>query len=199
MTPKRLTQISKYLSKHLRHQPERIGLTLEMGGWVEVHQLLHACRNHQFPISFLELEEVVKTNDKKRFSFNETQTKIRANQGHSYPIDLQLEPIEPPPVLYHGTHQKAISSILKQGLLKQSRHHVHLSSEIATAVQVGQRRGKPVVLEIAAQTLHHQGYIFYRSDNGVWLVEAVPPEYLKIIPNPKKDKPKEIAVYSKPK
>lgn len=190
MTPDRLTQISKYLSKHLRHQPERIGLTLEVGGWVEVHQLLKACRKHQFPISFLELEEVVKTNDKKRFSFNETQTKIRANQGHSYTIDLQLEPIAPPTLLYHGTHQKALPSIIKQGLLKQSRHHVHLSADIATAVQVGQRRGKPVVLEIAAQTMHNQGYIFYRSDNGVWLVETVPPEYFKILPKPEKDPPK---------
>lgn len=194
MTPKRLIKISKYLSKHLRHQPERIGLTLESGGWVEVNQLLKACQNNQFPVSFLELEEVVKTNDKKRFSFNETQTKIRANQGHSYPIDLQLEPIEPPDILYHGTYQKAIRSILKQGLLKQSRHHVHLSSEIATAIQVGQRRGKPIVLEIAAQTLHDQGYCFYQSENGVWLVDSVPPEYLKIIPKPKTEKPKLITV-----
>jgi len=194
MTPDRLTQISKYLSKHLRHKPEQIGLVLEIGGWVEVDELLKACRTHQFPISYLELEEVVKTSDKQRFSFNETQTKIRANQGHSYPIDLQLKPIEPPHLLYHGTHQKALSSILKKGLLKQSRHHVHLSAEIATAIQVGQRRGKPVVLEIAAQTMYDQGYQFYRSDNGVWLVETVPPEYLNIIPNPKQDQPKPTTV-----
>ncbi|MDJ1181864.1 RNA 2'-phosphotransferase [Roseofilum casamattae] len=180
MTPERLVKISKYLSKHLRHQPERLGLSLEPGGWIAVNTLLSACRQHQFPLSFLELEEVVKTNDKQRFSFNETQTKIRANQGHSVAIDLQLVPLKPPDLLYHGTHKKAIKLILNKGLLKQSRHHVHLSKDIATALQVGRRRGRPVVLEIAARTMYNQGYEFYCSDNGVWLVESVPPQYLRI-------------------
>ena len=180
MTPERLVKISKYLSKHLRHKPERLGLALEPGGWVAVKDLLAACRQHQFPISFPELKEVVRTNDKQRFSFNETQTKIRANQGHSVAVDLQLISLEPPDILYHGTHKKVIKLILNNGLCKQARHHVHLSPDIATALQVGRRRGRPLVLEIAARTMYNQGYEFYRSQNGVWLVESVPPQYLDV-------------------
>ncbi len=180
MDSNRLIQISKYLSKHLRHTPERIGLTLESGGWVEINRLLEACQQDQFSLSLAELEAVVANNDKKRFSFNETRTKMRANQGHSIPIELQLVPVQPPSILYHGTHQNAVESILKNGLLKQSRHHVHLSRDIPTAIQVGQRRGKAVVIAVDAQKMSVEGYTFYCADNGVWLVDAVPAEYLKI-------------------
>jgi putative RNA 2'-phosphotransferase len=176
----RLIKISKYLSKHLRHQPERIGIKLSPGGWVAVKDLLAACKSNQFPISRDELDEVVANNDKQRFSFDETGTFIRANQGHSVDIDLQLESVVPPDVLYHGTGHKAVESILQTGLCKMSRHHVHLSKDIATATTVGARHGKPVVFVVDAAAMYQAGYTFYCSDNGVWLVDSVPPEYLRL-------------------
>jgi putative RNA 2'-phosphotransferase len=181
MDSARIVKISKYLSKHLRHQPERIGIELSLGGWVEVEKLLAACKKHQFPISLQELEEVVANNDKKRFSFDETATLIRANQGHSVEVDLQLEPQVPPDTLFHGTGHKSVDSILEQGLVKMSRNHVHLSADIETAIKVGARHGKPVVLIVDAAKMYSQGIDFYCSDNGVWLVDSVAPEYLKKI------------------
>jgi len=178
MNNSRLVKISKYLSKHLRHQPERIGLKLAPGGWVSVDELLSACQNHSFPINRAELNEVVTSNDKKRFSFDATATLIRANQGHSVEIDLQLEPAVPPNVLYHGTGHGAVETILREGLRKMSRHHVHLSTDVATAQKVGTRHGRPVVFTVDAAAMHQVGYTFYCSDNGVWLVDCVPPEYL---------------------
>ncbi len=181
MNNTRLVKISKYLSRHLRHQPERIGIVLQNGGWVKVERLLKACKKNNFPISRWELEEVVTNNDKKRFSFDETGNLIRANQGHSVEIDLQLEHQIPPHILYHGTGHKSVESILKNGLSKISRHHVHLSSEITTAQNVGARHGRPVVLVVDAIAMHEDGYIFYCSDNGVWLVDGVPPKYLNLM------------------
>ncbi|HEY9853969.1 MAG TPA: RNA 2'-phosphotransferase [Leptolyngbyaceae cyanobacterium] len=181
MNDARLVKISKYLSKYLRHTPEEIGLKLEEGGWVSVDELLAACAKHKVTISRVELNEVVEKNSKKRFSFDASGTKIRANQGHSITVDLQLEPQIPPDVLYHGTGQGAVESILRSGLNKMSRHHVHLSTEIATAKSVGQRHGKPVVFAVDAAAMHENGYLFYRSDNGVWLVDNIPPQYLKQI------------------
>jgi putative RNA 2'-phosphotransferase len=178
MDNSRLVKISKYLSKHLRHQPDRIGIKLAPGGWVCVDELLAACAKNQFPISQEELNQVVANNDKKRFSFDATGTLIRANQGHSVEVDLQLEPVAPPNVLYHGTGHTAVESILQTGLCKMSRHHVHLSKDIATAKAVGIRHGKPVVFEVDAAAMHQAGYAFYCSENGVWLVDCVPPEYL---------------------
>ncbi|MCT7966264.1 RNA 2'-phosphotransferase [Laspinema sp. D1] len=173
-----LIKISKYLSYHLRHHPEEIGLELEPGGWVPVEALLAAAQRDQFPITRSELELVVKTSNKQRFSFDSTGTRIRANQGHSIPIDLQLDPICPPDILYHGTGEQAVDSILAQGLQKRTRHHVHLSPDIDTARQVGMRHGKPVVFTIKSAEMHQNGHLFYCSDNGVWLVDEVPPEYL---------------------
>ena len=181
MNNSRIVKISRYLSRHLRHQPDRIGIKLGPGGWVAVDELLAACKKHQFAISRAELNEVVANNDKKRFSFDSTGTLIRANQGHSIEVDLQLEPVVPPDVLYHGTSAGAIESILQTGLNKMSRHHVHLSSDIATAKAVGARHGKPVVFTVDAATMHQAGYEFYCSENGVWLVDRVPPEYLQKI------------------
>ncbi len=179
MNSSKLVKISKYLSKHLRHQPDRLGIELLPGGWVSVDQLLAACQKNSFPISRLQLEEVVATNDKQRFSFDSTGTLIRANQGHSIEVDLQLEPAIPPDVLYHGTGADAIKAIRMAGLCKMSRHHVHLSTDRATSRNVGARHGKPVVLAVDAAAMHQAGYIFYCSDNGVWLVDSVPPEYLQ--------------------
>lgn len=181
MNNSRLVKISKYLSKHLRHQPERIGIKLAPGGWVGVDELLAACKKHSFPINHAELNEVVASNDKKRFSFDSTGTLIRANQGHSIEVDLQLEPAIPPDVLYHGTGHGAVEAILREGLCKMSRHHVHLSKDIATAKTVGARHGRPVVFAVDAAAMHEAGYTFYCSENGVWLVDSVPPEYLNQI------------------
>lgn len=179
MDEQRLVKISKYLSKHLRHQPERLGLTLGPGGWVAVDDLLAACAQHQFPISHAELTEVVARNNKQRFAFDSTGTLIRANQGHSVPVDLQLEPVSPPDLLYHGTGHRTIEAIRREGLRKMQRHHVHLSSDSATARAVGARHGRPVVLTIDAAAMQQAGFVFYRSENGVWLVDHVPPEYLR--------------------
>jgi putative RNA 2'-phosphotransferase len=177
----RWVRISKYLSKHLRHQPQRLGLHLAPGGWVDVNTLLRACEQHGFPISRAELEAVVAGSDKQRFGFDETGTRIRANQGHSVEVDLELAPAVPPAVLYHGTGHKTADIIRQTGLGKMSRHHVHLSSDRQTATKVGARHGRPVVFEVDATAMHRDGHIFYVSANGVWLVDAVPPQYLTII------------------
>ncbi len=182
MNSTRLVKISKYLSQHLRHQPQRLGLQLEPGGWVSVEQLLAACRDHQFPLCRAELEEVVIQNDKQRFSFDENQTRIRANQGHSIAVDLQLEPRIPPSLLYHGTGQSLVNSIQNNGLLKMSRHHVHLSKNIETAYQVGTRKGKPAIFLVDAMAMDQAGFSFYCTDNGVWLTDFVSSQYLSIIP-----------------
>ena len=179
MDPQRLVKISKYLSKHLRHQPERLGLTLEPGGWVAVADLLAACAAHRFPLSRADLDAVVAGSDKKRFGYDDGGTRIRANQGHSTAVDLQLETVAPPPTLYHGTHPGVLDAIRADGLKKMARHHVHLSADAATARTVGARRGRPVILEIDAAAMQRDGYLFYRSDNGVWLVDAVQPQYLR--------------------
>lgn len=180
MNPKRLVKISKYLSYHLRHRPDKLGLELSPGGWVAIDQLLAACQADRFPIHLAELQEVVTQNDKQRFSFNTAGTHIRANQGHSVEVDLQLEPQTPPHVLYHGTGRGAVQSILQQGLKKMSRHHVHLSTDINTAQKVGERHGLPVVFAINAAAMSAAGYQFYCSENGVWLTDGVPPEYLQL-------------------
>lgn len=181
MHQSRLVKISKYLSYHLRHQPEKLGLTLGVGGWVPVEMLLAAAAKDGFPISAEELQAVVANNDKQRFSFDETKSKIRANQGHSVAVDLQLAAVKPPEKLFHGTAAGAVDSILNQGLQKMSRHHVHLSAEIAIAKKVGERHGRPVVFIVDAAAMDAQGYRFYRSDNGVWLVDKVPPEFLQLL------------------
>ncbi len=135
--------LSKYLSKYLRHRPEELGLDLRPGGWVPVDELLAASARRGFPISREELDEVVARNDKKRFAFDRSGTMIRAQQGHSAPVDLGLEPVEPPPELYHGTPERNLSKILRDGLEKMRRHHVHLSPDEASATVVGARRGRP--------------------------------------------------------
>ena len=180
MDEARLVKVSKYLSKHLRHRPERLGLELEPGGWVDVDAILEACARHGFPIGRAELGEVVERNDKRRFAFDESGTKIRAQQGHSVPVDLGLEPVEPPSELYHGTNRRAMPGIERHGLSKMGRHHVHLSPDPATAKRVGARRGRPVVLAVEAGAMRRDGWTFYRSGNGVWLVESVPPDYLRV-------------------
>jgi putative RNA 2'-phosphotransferase len=175
----RQIRISKYLSKHLRHQPERLGLELLPGGWVSVEHLLAAAAANGFEISLTELQQVVSSSDKQRFALNDGGDLIRANQGHSIEVDLQLTAKIPPNLLYHGTHIKAIDPILATGLDKMSRHHVHLTTDLNMAHQVGGRRGKSAVLIVNAIAMMEDGYDFYCTDNDVWLVESVPPQYLE--------------------
>ena len=182
LPPDRLIRISRYLSKHLRHQPERLGLVLAPGGWVPVPALLDAAARDGFPITPQELAEVVARNDKQRFALDAGGARIRANQGHSVPIDLQLEPAAPPPVLYHGTGAGNAERIDRTGLQRMARHHVHLSGDAETARRVGRRHGRPVVFTVSAAEMHAAGYAFFRSANGVWLVDAVPPQFLRRSP-----------------
>ena len=173
-------RLSKYLSRILRHQPQEAGLTLEPGGWVDVLSLIaNAKKYNNVRITRQALEEVVHNNDKQRFAFNATGDKIRANQGHSVEIDLQLQPVVPPAELYHGTAKSSLGPILREGIQKRARHHVHLSPDIETATAVGRRHGSPVVLRIDAAAMHRAGHLFYCSENGVWLTDTVAPEYIK--------------------
>ena len=180
MDEARLVRTSKFLSKYLHHRPEELGLKLAPGGWVPVDALLEACARKGLPMSRGKLEEVVARNDKRRFAFDGTGTLIRARQGHSAPVDLGLEPAEPSsPTLYHGTPEKNLPAILREGLRKMRRHHVHLSPDRETADGVGARRGRPVVLAVDARAMRRDGHGFYLSENGVWLVDHVPPAYLE--------------------
>jgi putative RNA 2'-phosphotransferase len=179
MDENRLVRTSKFLSRHLRHEPERLGLELCPGGWVNVDDLLAGCAKRGMTLTRAELDEVVTRNSKQRFAYDESGTRIRANQGHSVEVDLQLQETEPPPVLYHGTVQKSVEAVLREGLQKMSRHHVHLSVDVETARMVGSRRGRPVVLRVDAARMRQDGYIFYVSENGVWLTDQVPPAYLR--------------------
>ncbi|GAA4076760.1 RNA 2'-phosphotransferase [Nonomuraea soli] len=177
MEEQRMVRISKYLAKHLRHEPERIGLTLDEGGWVTVDTLLEAAGAHGFPITRDELDHVVNTNDKRRYII--TGERIRASQGHSVEVELGLEAVRPPAILYHGTVGRSLPAIRDEGLRAMSRHHVHLSPDRETAVRVGSRRGVAVVLVVDAGAMHAAGHPFYLSANGVWLTDLVPAEYLR--------------------
>jgi putative RNA 2'-phosphotransferase len=172
-------KVSKYLSRHLRHQPERLGITLGDGGWVAVDDLLRACAAQSFALSREELDEVVARNDKQRFAFDASGTRIRASQGHSVAVDLGLERSAPPAVLFHGTAEHVVDAILREGLRPMRRHHVHLSTDVETATRVGGRHGRAVVLEVDAGRMAADGHAFSVSDNGVWLTDAVDPRYLR--------------------
>ncbi|GGT24826.1 putative RNA 2'-phosphotransferase [Streptomyces atratus] len=177
MDDRRTIKVSKYLSKHLRHQPERIGITLDANGWVTIDELLRATARNNFPITRAELEHVVAVNDKQRFAVEDGR--IRASQGHTVPVDLALPPAEPPAYLYHGTVGRVLDAIRSEGLRPMARTHVHLSPDRETATRVGARRGRPVVLSVDAAAMHRAGHTFYVSANGVWLTAAVPPAFLR--------------------
>lgn len=173
-------QLSKTLSYLLRHQPAKFGLTLDIQGWCEVDALLSAFAARNIDLSREMLEYIVENNDKKRFAFNSDGTKIRASQGHSLEVELDYQPVPPPAILFHGTTEQFLDAILKQGLQKRKRHHVHLSPDVETAVNVGKRRGKPVILSVRAGQMYVDGHLFYCSANGVWLTGEVPPQYLAV-------------------
>ncbi|QUQ71746.1 RNA 2'-phosphotransferase [Kutzneria sp. CA-103260] len=173
MNEKDTIRVSKRLARHLRHAPEEIGIQLTADGWTEVDPLLAA-----LGISREQLDHVVATNDKRRYAFDDTGTRIRASQGHSVPVELNLPAATPPDTLYHGTVARFLDAIMAEGLRPMSRHDVHLSPDVATAIRVGSRRGKAVVLAVDAKALHADGHVFRLSANGVWLTAHVPARYL---------------------
>jgi len=175
MNNKNIKKISKFLSLLLRHKPETIGLKLDENGWAEIDELIEKSTNMRLTRALI--ERVVEQDDKQRFIIDDN--KIRANQGHSLAVDLALNAVTPPEVLYHGTATRFLDSIMKMGLTKQKRQHVHLSKEIETATHVGMRHGKVVILEVDAKGMYEEGYLFYLSKNGVWLTDVVPKEFLK--------------------
>ncbi|TQV72242.1 RNA 2'-phosphotransferase [Aliikangiella marina] len=176
-----LKQYSKFLSYVLRHKPEEIDLKLDDNGWADIESLIEKARNQGKHYSFELIHKIVEDNDKQRFAISEDGRKIRANQGHSIKVELDLRAIEPPTILLHGTAQKNLSAIREEGLSKKDRHHVHLTENKQTALAVGQRYGKVVLLQIDSGSMHKEGFSFYRSDNNVWLVDSVPAEYISEI------------------
>lgn len=172
-------RISKLMSLVLRHKPEHLDLNLDENGWVKVDLLLAAMQRQGLDVDQKLLEEVVRDNDKQRFAFNDDRTQIRANQGHSIDVDVELEEKTPPSILLHGTVEKFLVLIRESGLKKMSRQHVHLSADLATASKVGSRRGKPVILKIDAAKMEKDGHAFYLSANGVWLTDHVPPSFIR--------------------
>ncbi len=175
-----LKSTSKYISLILRHKPEVIGITLDDHGWADTQALIEGV-NRTHPLTMELLEEIVRTDEKQRYSFNADKSRIRANQGHSIPIDADLAETEPPETLYHGTGEKSVASIEREGLRPMSRLYVHLSPDTETARSVGSRHGKPVIYIVLAGEMHRSGYRFYRSANGVWLTKEVPVRFLKRI------------------
>lgn len=173
-----LTKLSKYLSKILRHEPEIIGITLDEHGWANVEELIKGiAKDREFNREIL--EEIVRTDEKQRYSFNEDKTMIRANQGHSIPVDVELDEEVPPEILFHGTGEKFVQSINESGLVPKSRLYVHLSKDRETACNVGRRHGKPYIYKVLSGEMYRDGYKFYLSKNGVWLAKNVPVKYLK--------------------
>ena len=172
-------ETSKFISLILRHKPEKIGITLDEHGWADVQEMIrgiNAARGHTLDMELL--EEIVRTDKKQRYSFNEDHTLIRANQGHSIPVDVELEEKVPPAVLYHGTGEKYVSSIDREGLIPKSRLYVHLSSDAETAKKVGSRHGRPVIYIVDCAAMTAAGYRFYLSANHIWLTKEVPVRYL---------------------
>ena len=180
LTPEQEKHISKLLSLVLRHQPQTLGIHLDQQGWTDVQILIEKINKKGIAFNVEDLQLLVANNNKKRFAFNEDETKIRANQGHSIEVNLGFQPQQPPVILFHGTGHQSVESIKKTGLDKRSRQHVHLSADKETAIKVGQRHGKPVVFEVAAFSMFEQGYLFFVSENGVWLTDQVPPQFLKL-------------------
>ena len=172
------THTSKLLSLVLRHKPDEIGIALDNAGWVDVDTLLAALASHGHALTRDELDHLVASNDKRRFEYNANGTRIRAAQGHSIPVDLELPPKEPPAILYHGTADRFLAQIRKTGLQKRDRQHVHLSPSPDLATTVGQRHGRPITLQVRAGDMHRTGHQFFLSSNNVWLTDHVPAEFI---------------------
>lgn len=172
--------ISKFISLILRHKPEAINITLDEHGWANVDELISGI-NKQHHIDFELLEKIVVEDEKQRYSFNDDKTMIRANQGHSIPVDVELEKVQPPKYLYHGTGKKYMASIEEHGLIPKSRLYVHLTGDVETALKVGERHGNAIVYRVLSEKLFQDGLTFYRSVNGVWLTKEVPVKYLELL------------------
>ena len=180
LNKKQMVRTSKFLSLVLRHQPDAAGITVDAHGWAEVGALLRGMTDAGVPCDLQALREIVRTDEKQRYTFNEDGTKIRASQGHSFPVDLGLTQTDPPQVLWHGTATRFLADIMQEGLKPMSRQYVHLSPDAETAYRVGIRHGKPVILQVDALRMVQDGMKIYRAENGVWLTDAVPPQYLQI-------------------
>lgn len=178
---KKLDKLSVFISLVLRHKPEAAGITLDEHGWANVEELLRGINETSRKISMEILEDIVTTDNKQRYSFNEDKTLIRANQGHSIPVDVELKEQNPPEILYHGTATRFLTSILNDGLKPMSRLYVHLSKDIKTAWKVGKRHGDPVILKINSRDMYKDEYKFYLSENGVWLTEKVDAKYFEVM------------------
>lgn len=171
-------RLSKFISLILRHKPSEIGIALDNYGWANVNELINGINNSGRKINMKVLEEIVLADDKGRYSFNEDKTLIRANQGHSIPVDVELDEVQPPEFLWHGTAEKYVNSICRSGLISKSRLYVHLSSDTQTATAVGKRHGEVILFRIDARQMYQDGFKFYLSKNGVWLTKHVPISYL---------------------
>ncbi|RFS18899.1 RNA 2'-phosphotransferase [Chitinophaga silvatica] len=174
-------EVSKLLSYLLRHNPGAVELQLDEEGWANVTELINLCNKHNYHFKFEQLEQVVSENDKQRFAWNTDKSCIRASQGHSIEVELNLEPVIPPDVLYHGTVQQFLEAIFENGIKRMNRQHIHLSATLETAKQVGSRRGEPVILVVDSKAMFKDGYRFYLSANGVWLTDSIPSGYLSIL------------------
>ena len=174
------TETSRFMSLILRHRPEEIGITLDAHGWAKVDELIAGIGRSR-PFTMADLERIVAEDAKQRYSFNGDRTLIRANQGHSVPVDAEPDEKAPPEILYHGTGEKSAESILRKGILRMSRLYVHLSADPETALKVGSRHGRPVIFLVSSGRMHRDGYRFFISANGVWLTEEVPPEYTELM------------------
>lgn len=176
----KLDRLSRFISLVLRHKPEEAGIQLDAHGWADVNELISGINNTGRDIDFNTLEEIVKTDSKQRYSFNDNKTLIRANQGHSYPVDVELVEKQPPDYLYHGTARRFVPMILADGIKSMSRLYVHMSKDLDTAKKVGSRHGDPVVLVVNSGMMHNDGVKFYLSQNGVWLTEYVDSKYILV-------------------
>ena len=174
-------KLGRFLSLVLRHEPQAAGITLDQHGWADVEALIAGVRRAGRTIDRETLERIVRENNKQRYAFNDDHTKIRANQGHSVPVDVELQVKEPPEYLFHGTAVRFLEQIRKEGLLPMSRLYVHLSQDKDTALKVGKRHGSPVVLKVSSGQMHRAGHRFFLSENGVWLIKAVGPEYFEVL------------------
>ena len=182
MDGRQLKKTSKFLSLILRHEPEAVGIELDPSGWVDVDALIEGINRNGTSLTVEQLRQVVETNDKQRFVFSEDGQRIRANQGHSVEVELGYEPTEPPEILLHGTPDRFLDEIRESGLKKMARHHVHLHEDATIASAVGNRRGKPVILQIRSAQMHAEGHVFYVTPNRVWLVDSVPANFI-VFPN----------------
>ncbi|HEY4559170.1 MAG TPA: RNA 2'-phosphotransferase, partial [Lysobacter sp.] len=178
MRPERVRQ-SRFLSRVLRHAPDAIGLSLDAAGWADMDALIAQANAHGVALDRAAIDEIVAGNDKQRYAIDDSRTRIRARQGHSLEVDLGLVPVEPPARLFHGTATRHLRSILRDGLHRGRRMHVHLSADAATARRVGARHGMPAVLGIRAHAMHAAGHVFLRAENGVWLVDRVPRGFIE--------------------